>query len=96
MCLHHTGGGDPLCSGRGAGGGFLFLQLNPSAAHKSFACIMQVEVIRFAVDAVRAEAFNAKTLFLFGSYTIGKERLFLEVARQLRMKARQTASWTAN
>lgn len=46
----------------------------------------QVEVIRFAVDAVRAEAFNPRTLFLFGSYTIGKERLFLEVARQLRMK----------
>lgn len=46
----------------------------------------QAEVIRFAVDAVRAEAFNAKTLFLFGSYTIGKERLFLEVARQLSMK----------
>lgn len=46
----------------------------------------QLEVIRFAVDAVRAEAFNPRTLFLFGSYTIGKERLFLEVARQLRMK----------
>jgi hypothetical protein len=52
---------------------------------------MQVEVIRFAVDAVRAEAFNPRTLFLFGSYTIGKERLFLEVARQLRMKVRQPA-----
>ena len=49
-------------------------------------------MIRFAVDAVRAEAFNPKTLFLFGSYTIGKERLFLEVARQLRMKVRQTTS----
>lgn len=50
---------------------------------------MQAEVIRFAVDAVRAEAFNSRTLFLFGSYTIGKERLFLEVARQLRLKVRQ-------
>ena len=50
---------------------------------------LQVEVIRFAVDAVRAEAFNPRTLFLFGSYTIGKERLFLEVARQLRLKVRQ-------
>ncbi len=39
------------------------------------------------MDAVRAEAFNSRTLFLFGSYTIGKERLFLEVARQLEMKA---------
>lgn len=48
--------------------------------------VWQAEVIKFAVDAVRAEAFNARTLFLFGSYTIGKERLFLEVARQLQMK----------
>ena len=41
------------------------------------------------LDAVRAETFNdARTLFLFGSYTIGKERLFLEVARQLGKKAR--------
>lgn len=48
-------------------------------------------MIRFAVDAVRAEAFNPRTLFLFGSYTIGKERLFLEVARQLRMKARRNS-----
>jgi len=43
------------------------------------------------LDAVRAETFNdARTLFLFGSYTIGKERLFLEVARQLGKKARDS------
>ena len=46
-------------------------------------------MLKFVLDAVRAEAFNgARTLFLFGSYTIGKERLFLEVARQLGKKAR--------
>jgi len=46
-------------------------------------------VLKFVLDAVRAEAFNgARTLFLFGSYTIGKERLFLEVARQLGKKVR--------
>ena len=46
-------------------------------------------MLRFVLDAVRAETFNdARTLFLFGSYTIGKERLFLEVARQLGKKAR--------
>ena len=30
-----------------------------------------LQVLRFAIDAVKAEAFNPKTLFLFGSYTIG-------------------------
>lgn len=34
-----------------------------------------------------AEAFNGnQTLFLFGSYTIGKERLYLEAARMLNRK----------
>jgi len=44
-------------------------------------------VLSFVLDAVRAEAFNEKrTLFLFGSYTIGKEKLFLEVARTIKQK----------
>lgn len=44
-------------------------------------------MLSFVLDAVRAEAFNEKrTLFLFGSYTIGKEKLFLEVARTLKQK----------
>ncbi|CAL9237070.1 unnamed protein product [Arabidopsis halleri] len=46
----------------------------------------QEAVIQFVVEAIQAEAFNPKTLFLIGSYTIGKERLFLEVARLLREK----------
>ncbi|KAL0908424.1 hypothetical protein M5K25_022918 [Dendrobium thyrsiflorum] len=46
----------------------------------------QEEVIQFVIDAIQAEAFNPKTLFLIGTYTIGKERLFLEVARTLRRK----------
>ncbi|EFH58287.1 sterile alpha motif domain-containing protein [Arabidopsis lyrata subsp. lyrata] len=46
----------------------------------------QEAVIQFVVEAIQAEAFNPKTLFLIGSYTIGKERLFLEVARVLREK----------
>ena len=46
-----------------------------------------MQVLGFVLDAVRAEAFNeARTLFLFGSYTIGKEKLFLEVARTLKQK----------
>ena len=47
-----------------------------------------VQVLHFVLEAVRAEAFNPATLFLFGSYTIGKERLFLEVARILKRKVR--------
>lgn len=32
----------------------------------------QEAVIQFVVDAIQAETFNPKTLFLIGSYTIGK------------------------
>ncbi|KAH1056924.1 hypothetical protein J1N35_034989 [Gossypium stocksii] len=52
----------------------------------------QVAVIQFVIEAIQAEAFNPKTLFLIGSYTIGKERLFLEVARALRRKVYITAA----
>ncbi|XP_057799391.1 uncharacterized protein LOC131015148 [Salvia miltiorrhiza] len=46
----------------------------------------QEAIIQFVIDAIRAEAFNPKTLFLIGSYTIGKERVFVEVARALSKK----------
>uniref|UniRef100_A0A7N0ZXY8 DNA repair metallo-beta-lactamase domain-containing protein n=1 Tax=Kalanchoe fedtschenkoi TaxID=63787 RepID=A0A7N0ZXY8_KALFE len=46
----------------------------------------QEAIIQFVIEAIQAEDFNPKTLFLIGSYTIGKERLFLEVARALRKK----------
>ncbi|KAF5190069.1 Dna cross-link repair 1a protein [Thalictrum thalictroides] len=46
----------------------------------------QEAVIQFVIEAIQAEAFNPKTLFLVGSYTIGKERLFIEIARCLRKK----------
>ncbi|KAJ8767430.1 hypothetical protein K2173_017474 [Erythroxylum novogranatense] len=52
----------------------------------------QEAVIQFVIEAIQAESFNPKTLFLIGSYTIGKERLFLEVARVLRRKVYVTAS----
>ena len=49
--------------------------------------LSHLQVLSFVLDAVKAEAFNEKrTLFLFGSYTIGKEKLFLEVARVLQQK----------
>eukprot|EP01018_Ginkgo_biloba_P027587 Gb_40486 [translate_table: standard] len=46
----------------------------------------QETVIQFVLEAIQAEAFNPSTLFLIGTYTIGKERIFLEVARVLRKK----------
>ncbi|XP_078180218.1 sterile alpha motif (SAM) domain-containing protein isoform X3 [Carex rostrata] len=46
----------------------------------------QDAVIQFVIEAIQAEAFNPKTLFLIGSYTIGKERLFVEVGRMLKKK----------
>ncbi|AES73494.1 DNA cross-link repair protein pso2/SNM1, putative [Medicago truncatula] len=52
----------------------------------------QEAVIQFVIDAIQAEAFNPRTLFLIGSYTIGKERLFLEVARSLHQKVYVTAA----
>ncbi|XP_050364634.1 DNA cross-link repair protein SNM1 [Argentina anserina] len=51
----------------------------------------QEAVIQFVIDAIQAETFNPRTLFLIGSYTIGKERLYLEVARVLRKKIYVTA-----
>ncbi|EFJ23502.1 hypothetical protein SELMODRAFT_415475 [Selaginella moellendorffii] len=46
----------------------------------------QETVIQFVIDAIQAESFNPSTLFLIGTYSLGKERLFLEVARVLRKK----------
>ncbi|KAI4379954.1 hypothetical protein MLD38_006190 [Melastoma candidum] len=46
----------------------------------------QDEVTQFVIDAIQAESFNTSTLFLIGSYTVGKERLYLEVARAVRRK----------
>ncbi|KAK2999370.1 hypothetical protein RJ639_023273 [Escallonia herrerae] len=52
----------------------------------------QDAVIQFVIEAIQAEAFNPKTLCLIGSYTIGKERLFVEVARVLCKKVFVTAA----
>lgn len=46
----------------------------------------QKDVIQYVVDTVMSELFNPKTLFLFGTYGIGKERLFMEVAKKAKRK----------
>ncbi|KAL8153080.1 hypothetical protein V2J09_010840 [Rumex salicifolius] len=52
----------------------------------------QEAIVQFVIEAIQAESFHQKTLFLIGSYTIGKERVFLEVARVLRKKVYVTAA----
>ena len=48
-----------------------------------------MQVLQYVIDIFKAERYNQnKTLFLFGSYTIGKERLFLEAAKLLQQKVR--------
>jgi DNA cross-link repair 1A protein len=45
----------------------------------------------------QAELFNPRCLFLFGTYTIGKERLFMHVATALQRKASSdTRLWCAH
>jgi len=46
----------------------------------------QEEVLKAVAVAVKAENFNPKCLFLFGTYTIGKERVFFEAAKALGKK----------
>ncbi|KAL3650903.1 hypothetical protein CASFOL_007306 [Castilleja foliolosa] len=52
----------------------------------------QEAIIQFVIESIQAEAFNPKTLFLIGSYTIGKERVFVEVAKALRKKVYVTSA----
>ena len=94
LCAHaHLGSCEQLAHLLTAG---LFVSRKGDDVRATALCGLQV--LAFVVNAVKAEAFNEKkTLFLFGSYTVGKEKLFLEVARSLQQKVRTTASqhqWT--
>eukprot|EP00210_Caulerpa_lentillifera_P002423 g2322.t1 len=46
----------------------------------------QEHVIKYICDVVESEDSIAKPLFLFGTYGIGKERVFLEVAKRMGRK----------
>lgn len=74
-----AGGGGGGGEGDGAGPG-LHLILDTTYCSPEHAFPSQAEAVRFVADTVRAEsgANGHRTLFLFGTYTIGKERVFLE------------------
>ncbi|KAK4528796.1 hypothetical protein GAYE_SCF64G6742 [Galdieria yellowstonensis] len=46
----------------------------------------QQEAVEAVVEAVKAESFYPRVLFLFGTYQIGKEKVFLQVAESLNEK----------
>jgi DNA cross-link repair 1A protein len=53
--------------------GAVNLVLDTTYADPQYDFPPQAEALQFVIDAVKAEAFNPNVLFLFGSYTIGKE-----------------------
>jgi len=65
--------------------------LDTTYCDKKYSLPTQAEAIEATITAVEEELAMAKkertkTLFLFGSYTIGKERIYLSVAEHLGMK----------
>ena len=65
---------------RAAAGGALRCVLDTTYADPQHTFPTQEEAVQSALDALRAELFNPRALIVFGSYTIGKERLFLRAA----------------
>ena len=63
--------------------GRAILVLDTTYCNTQYTFPSQQETLKFAREAVAAEAFNPRALFLFGTYTIGKERLFMEVAKAM-------------
>ena len=57
-----------------------YLVLDTTYCNPIYTFPPQQDVIQRVSDTVAAELFHPKTLFLFGTYGIGKERLFLEVS----------------
>lgn len=68
------------------------LFLDTTYCNKKYTLPTQKEAINAAIEvaehemAISKKDVKMKTLFLFGSYTIGKERIYLSVAERLKMK----------
>uniref|UniRef100_A0A7S1EV46 DNA repair metallo-beta-lactamase domain-containing protein n=1 Tax=Timspurckia oligopyrenoides TaxID=708627 RepID=A0A7S1EV46_9RHOD len=63
-----------------------YLFLDTTYCNEKYQFPKQRDVIDAVCHAAKSEAFNPKTVFIAGSYTIGKERVFLELARELKLK----------
>lgn len=57
--------------------------------------LSDAQVIAMAADAVKAEAFNPATLFLFGSNSLAYDSLALAVASNLKQKVWNSACQVA-
>ncbi|CAI5463535.1 unnamed protein product [Closterium sp. Yama58-4] len=62
------------------------LILDTTYCHPKYEFPPQEAALQFVVEAIQAEAFNSSALFLIGTYTIGKEKVFLEAAKALKRK----------
>ncbi|KAH7276673.1 hypothetical protein KP509_39G017300 [Ceratopteris richardii] len=62
------------------------LMLDTTYCNPQYDFPKQEATIQFIIEAIQAEAFNPSTLFLIGTYTVGKERIFFEVAKALQQK----------
>ena len=65
--------------------------LDTTYCDKNYTLPTQEEAIMAAIQVAEKEIATAKrertkTLFLFGSYTIGKEKIYLSIAKHLKMK----------
>jgi len=62
------------------------LVLDTTYCNPQYTFPSQDETLQYTLNAVKAELHNPRVLFVFGTYTIGKERIFLEVAHKYNRK----------
>jgi DNA cross-link repair 1A protein len=81
-CLHAALNGSPLD----------VLYLDTTYCHRRHAFPSQESVVRSVISRCQLLRESKRTLVLFGAYTIGKERVFLEAARQVGFRLHVSAA----